>query len=470
MLLLLALLVVQTEAAPQPDFPVPARHVIRRFELVGEDGRSIGPLTGTRTETFDALGRLHRWEERGADGTRNITWIAVFEGDTPAPAQSAYWTEGQALPYLEEVVATEDGRIYDVLYGDLGRKRRREMRVYLDDAGRELYQEYFAPRSQEKYSEETYRYDASDNLVQKTWRRLDGRRAIETRYAIEERDTAGRWTARRVVVDGEPTSFETREIVDGPGLRARPSAAAGPVEPSARILPVPFARGVVSTRTNGESSPSFTGDGRTVLFTRYGDDWTQQGLFLASFEDGAWREPEPLTRAGTAYNGALSPLGDRIVFCRRNDAQPGADVYLVERTQDGWAAPVDLTRRDGLRGSYFHLDGADVLTYHRDGDLFARTLGSRDEAALGAPVVTADGTEFSPWKSPGGGLLLFTRYVEGAPARSGVFASRREEGGWGRPLRLAVPYGWGAQVSADGEDLVYVLAGDVCSVPLALLD
>ncbi|MEL6715252.1 MAG: hypothetical protein AAFP86_15835, partial [Planctomycetota bacterium] len=201
MLLLLALLAVQTGTAQELDFPVPARHEIQRFALEGADGRSVGALTATRTETFDALGRLHRWEERGADGTRRITWIAVFEGKSPAPAQSAYWTEGQALPYLEEVVSTEDGRTYDVLYGDLGRKRRREMRVYLDGAGRELYQEYFAPRTQAKYSEEIYRYDASDNLVQKTWRRLDGKRAVETRYAIEDRDAAGRWTARRVIVD-----------------------------------------------------------------------------------------------------------------------------------------------------------------------------------------------------------------------------------------------------------------------------
>ena len=39
----------------------------------------------------------------------------------------------------------------------------------VDGAGRELYQEYFAPRTQAKYSEESYRYDASDNLVRYFW-------------------------------------------------------------------------------------------------------------------------------------------------------------------------------------------------------------------------------------------------------------------------------------------------------------
>ena len=360
-----------------------------------------------------------------------------------------------------------------MLYGDTGEKPRRELRQYLDAAGREVYQEYFAPRSQRKYSEEIYRYDDGGNLVHQEWRRLDGRARRETRYEVLETDAHGRWTERLVHVDGEPFALDRRTIEDGAGTMPRPPASAGPVEPSAEILPVPFAPGVVATRGAGENGPSFGPDGREVVFTRYGDEWTEQSAFLSTWRDGAWREAEALPLPTPLYNAALAEDGESIVYCRRDDSLEGGRVFLAERTEDGWSEPVDLSERDALYGSYFRLLGDGTLYFHRGGDLFRCVLtgeGAGPATALRSPINTPDGVEFGAWVDAAEELLLFTRSVEGAPERSGVFSTRRSAAGWGEPRRLPVPYGWSPVLSPDGEDLVYVVDGDVCRVPVVLLD
>lgn len=460
-------------AAPQP---LLVRAVERRVEA-SRDARGdvvLGAHTRTRIEHFDARGRLQRWEHRSSDGSNILTWVGAFLDDGPAPARAAYWTGENETPSHELFVRSPDGRFHDVLYADAGETARRQLREYYDAAGREIYQEYFAPRSQRRYGEEFYRYDGDGNELGRLWRRIDGKASKRTDFEILACDEHGRWTARLVSIDGKLAARDDRTMVLAAELRPRPSASAGPVEPSTAILPIPFAAGVISTE-EGENMLTFGPDGREALFTRYGDDWRKQRGLLARWTDGAWREPEPLPFAGEMYNAALSADGQRVIHCQRDDSMAGARVFLTERTQSGWGTPTDLTARDGLMGSYFCLLANGTLYFHLEGDLHRCSIGAdatTTPSSLGAPVNTTEGTEFGAWVDADEELLLFTRSVENEAEASGVFVSRRASRTepWGPPRRLPIPYGWGAVLTPDGEDLVYVVDDDVVRVPVSLLD
>ncbi len=448
--------------------PAMVRSTVSKFAIVDD---TQGDFLGVRTEHFDSLGRIIRWDDTTSDGLPETIWVALYTGDSVIPESAAYWSEDAALPYPEICVNAEDGSFQDVLFVNPGEKPRRQLRQYVDDAGRILYQEYFAPRSQRMYSEETYRYDAAGNELGRTWRRLDGKAQRDTQFQFITKDEYGAWTSRRVIIDGVAARIDQREIVYGNGELPLPSMIS--VTPTDRILPIPMARGVIATRAAGESSPSFSAAGDVMLFTRYTEDWTRQTLQVSQRIDGVWREPEALPFGDDLYNAAIRPDGKQLIFCKRDDGPSGGRVFVTSSEGDTWATPVDLTQRSGFTGSYFRLLDSGALYFHRDGDLYRCEIdddGAPDgEMILNAPISTPDAVEFAPWTDATERVLLFTRSFDESPSRSGVFFSSRVDDSWGVPIRLPLPYGWSAVISPDGEDLVYVVDDDIRRVPLVLL-
>ncbi len=462
-------------AADPSEPPIVLQATIDQFDPSGDaDQTAPGARRGVRTEHFDEAGRMIRWEQRNAAGVLTLSWVGVYFDDHMVPDRAAYWTEGAAAPTAEFGVTTPDGRMQDVLYGSPGEKPRRQLRQYFDAAHRIVYQEYFAPRSQRRYSEEIYRYDDADNELGRTWRRLDGQAQLVTRYEIDATDPFGRWTRRRVFRNDELDRIETRRLTLGSAGRPSPPASAGPIPSAAKILPIPFAAGTVSVGATGESSPSFSPDGRRLFFTRYEDDWTRQTGMISRRRNGVWLEPEPAPFGAAMYNGAF--IDDvTFLFCTRGGDGGRGRAFVVERTdeqsEDVWGTPRDLTAETGFVGGYFCRGPGDLVYFHRDGDLHrARWRDGlvADEKRLPSPINTVDGVEFGACVSAEGTRLIFTRSVEPGEG-SGVFTAFRTEAGWSTPRRLPIPYGWGATVSPDGEDLVYVVEGDVVRIPLVLL-
>ncbi len=453
-----------------------SRTVSKRYaaEVANNGTIKRGPLQRVRTEHFDRRGRLIRWEEREPKGDHRISWVGLYFGDERRPRRAAYWSGINRAPLSELIVTSPDQRISDVLYSDYGEKPRRQLRDYLDDSGREIYQEYFSPQTQRKYSEEIYSYDGEGNEIGRLWQRLDGRARKESRFEVTGKDTHGSWLERLVRIDGKLSNIDVREITYSDVVLKRPPAAAGPVTPSSIILPIPFAPGIVSSIDAGENMPSFTPDGRQVLFSRYREDWKKQKAMIAFWRDGEWREPEPVAFSDQVYNAAFRSDGLSVIYCKRDGDSGSGTVFVVSRINDGWSIPVNLTRKSGFTGSYFRWLNNGTLYFHRDGSLFRARLAEDGsvmpgEESLPALINTAKGTEFSPWVNEDEDLLLFTRGVDDSPEESGVFVSRRNEKVWVQPRRLPIPYGWGSVISPDGEDLVYVIDEDIFRVPLVLL-
>ncbi len=207
-----------------------------------------------------------------------------------------------------------------------------------------------------------------------------------------------------------------------------------------------------------------------LLFTRYGDDWTQQIPYLATRSDSGWTAPQRVYFAGSIYNATFGQADDTVIFATRHPQTDALTVFRTARTTTGWTSPENLTETYGLAGSYFTLLPDSTLWFHRDGDLY-RTVGTLYNAHQKLPpqINTEAGTEFSQYVSPNQDLLIFARYTEGDSTMTGLFASRFADEAWTEPERLPLPYGWSPTLSPDGTHLIYTRNDRFVHVPLDAL-
>ena len=229
--------------------------------------------------------------------------------------------------------------------------------------------------------------------------------------------------------------------------------------------------GVVSTGEADENYISFTADGNTAFFTRT-KDWTHQAGFIATRQNGHWQTPMPIPALDTIYNGAISPDGKRIMYCTNTgDANP---VWIITQESGHWGNPTSL----GISAGYFHwVSDTEIAYYVHDnkGDLATASLiGNTLNPSPDLSYFNTNDTEFSPYLDPDKRFVIFTRYVQGDENRQGLFISRNtgtvSNLQWEEPVKLNVPYGWGARVIGNLEALVYSDGADIYQISWAALD
>jgi hypothetical protein len=109
--------------------------------------------------------------------------------------------------------------------------------------------------------------------------------------------------------------------------------------------PAVFAPGVISGPAN-DGSPTFTPDGKTLFFTRSGSG---AGTILEShLVGGVWTQPEIAAFSGewNDQHPSMAPDGSYLVFVSSRPV-PGmasrvSHIWRVDRTANGWGAPVHL--------------------------------------------------------------------------------------------------------------------------------
>ena len=229
--------------------------------------------------------------------------------------------------------------------------------------------------------------------------------------------------------------------------------------------------GVISSGEADENYISFTVDGQTAFFTRT-NDWTHQAGFIAKRQYGHWQMPKPIPVLDTIYNGAISPDGKRIIYCTNTgDENP---VWLIEDESGHWGNPTSL----GISAGYFHwLSDTEIAYYVHDnkGDLASASLiGTTLNPNADLAFFNTPDTEFSPYLDPDKRFVIFTRYVQGDESQQGLFISRNTGTVsnilWEDPIKLNLPYGWGARVVGNLEALIYSDGSDLYQVPWEDLD
>ena len=231
---------------------------------------------------------------------------------------------------------------------------------------------------------------------------------------------------------------------------------------------LPYYPGIVSLFDGDENAFSLSKDGSSYFLTR-SIDWTHQIAYYGQKQDGLLQEGAVIEVLDTIYNGAISPSGDRIIYCKRSDE--GLAIWLTQMVDNTWQSPIDLTAESGVKGGYFQWHSEDDLYFYIEdnlGDLVYASL-SNDLLEITEHLDvfnTEEATEFSPWMDPWYRFFIFTRYEEDLTSNQGFFISYNQGNSstpsWTVPEKIdQLPYGWGTFIDYEESVFLYTDGNDI---------
>jgi hypothetical protein len=247
---------------------------------------------------------------------------------------------------------------------------------------------------------------------------------------------------------------------DQPGVDAGRGLGASVAFAQAPVTPQIFAPDVISDARE-QWRITFTPDGRTAYFASSAGFFPitrQATIYESHLVNGKWTAPTVAPFSGTHsdIDPFIAPNGQRVYFSSIrpvNGVTTGdIDIWMVERTADGWGQPIHLgpeinSRDDELyasataNGTLYFASGPlspqpgkhfDIYMAERAGNGFA------PRQALGSGVNTTpvqgggpqDAWEFNPEVTADGKTLLFTSLRPGGHGLGDIYVSRLVNGEW----------------------------------------
>lgn len=222
-----------------------------------------------------------------------------------------------------------------------------------------------------------------------------------------------------------------------------------------------------------ESSPTFTPDGRTMLYLAADKDFRNYRLMQSRCENGAWGKPAPPTFAMPSpvieADPFVTPDGKRLYYVssRHAPAKEDFDIWYVEHTTEGgWGEPQRLPepvnspeaellpRADAAGRLYF---GSSRAGSAGGGDIYVATEvrpGEWKVENLGPPV-SAGGHEYEAEISRDGRTMIT---VSDRGDRSHLYRFRREGDRWVEVGRISADldqFQVGPLLSPTGDRLLF---------------
>lgn len=402
---------------------------------------------GTEVTYYGPDGRRLRLEVRDATGSPTLLFF-VLHDERGREAEAVYF-EGSPEASRETFSYSRDGLLKTTTYFYEPGVAADRTESDLDASGREVRKRYYRADGAQ-YGEEDVLWNEDGTQEGWDFRYVGREGGTSFRYEYLARSDAGEWVRRIRRRDGDAQRVEvrTRVTADVP-FRDRE--------------PLPFAEGRISTGAS-ETSPSFSRDGRTMVFARYGDDWDRKEPYVAMLTENGW-QVERLSRIGPVYDLAIAPDGQTILYSSQTDAGP--ELHRVRWRGIGWSEPQNLTETYGLRGTYPALtDAGDLLFFHEDGEEGSGVYRARRDGDGFLPAeagyLPVRGVAFDPF--PLDGAMIVTRCVDDVCApglQNGVWVIPDDPSAGPRKLD-ALPYVWGVQpvpqlgvtVFTDGEEIL----------------
>jgi ankyrin repeat protein len=247
----------------------------------------------------------------------------------------------------------------------------------------------------------------------------------------------------------------------------------------------PFALDVVTTQYMIHGNVVFTPDGREAYWSgtypAAGSEGLDYQILMMRQENAIWRAPRLAPFCRLEYQDDcpfVTPDGRKIFFLSKRPLKPGGppaekeNIWSAERMRDGWGEPRPLG--DGINALSVHWQ----VSTDRKGNLY---FGGQDPAgktmsdifvsryAKGTylkpekldPAVSSDDFEHSPFISPDGSYLIFSRASQ-QRVQLGLFISfKKKDGRWGESVCLNDIIGCPTAtqctyVTPDGKYLFYV--------------
>ena len=245
------------------------------------------------------------------------------------------------------------------------------------------------------------------------------------------------------------------------------------------LKPIPFAKGLLSTKKQVEINSVFSTDGNEFFYVTRQFRKQRYDLMYSNHINGNWTEPKRLKIAGdySVVDIALSPDGKRLYFCSDLPTiwlkPEGYDIWYVERTESGWSEPVHT-------GTNINSPFKETQpTFTRSGTVYfpSRREGTNDESADIFFAEFKDGefleakplpesinsiyNEGNSFIAPDESYILFARW--GSPKHidggRGLYISfKMPDGSWTEAINTAPVlgiYGSLAALSPDGRYLFY---------------
>ncbi len=239
------------------------------------------------------------------------------------------------------------------------------------------------------------------------------------------------------------------------------------------LEPVVFAEGVVSTGMN-ELNSVFSPNGSEFYFSVEAGPmhWVMMVSFL---RDGVWTKPEAVDFTGpySAVDMAFSSDGSRLFYCSNRplsgSGEPSetVDIWYVERTADGWSAPINPGPPVNSDYHEFYpsltTDGTLYFQSQRPGgpgpgDIYRSRFvdGQYREAELLPPPINTENSEGDALISPDESFIIVTARAPRPEARDAdLYVSfRRDDDSWTERIWL------GDKVNSDQSENCPTLSPD----------
>jgi len=234
----------------------------------------------------------------------------------------------------------------------------------------------------------------------------------------------------------------------------------------------PFGFSITGLQQNLHSAMVFSADGNEAYWK---PGWNpREPIYTSRLENGRWTAPKiaPFSSPDQGDDSPFfSPDGKKLFFLSRRGGREKPSIWVMDRVREGWSEPKPLPIDAGSAWIHWQLsvDREDNVYFgariENVGDIFvSRYKNGRylEPEKLGPEVNKADEYDYSPFVSPDGRVLIFTRSQ--TPPR--LFISyRKNDGTWTEAKDLSGTIGSDRSqnpfVTADGKYLLFTTGGRI---------
>jgi len=229
-----------------------------------------------------------------------------------------------------------------------------------------------------------------------------------------------------------------------------------------------FAVGLVSAGYLHHGIPTFTPDGREAYWAVNDFGPKKQRVILESrIENGRWTLPRLASFSKPGFEDdvpLISPDGRKLYFISIRSLEKGGradkeNIWVMKRNGGGWSEPAPLPPIINSIPNIHH-----QISVDNDGTLYFSALAAEGYGSLDiyaaeriddtyrkpenlGPAINGSDVEYTPYISPDGTYLMFSRY--NPRGWSLLISFREKDGTWGKPRDIGDTVRGGAEMNLD---------------------